>query len=278
MAELTLPHQGFDRVQVHDEHKDNLLERHSAIIERVAGLGRNFFLYLHYSNIHTEIVKNVIRKYKDFDEAYFKNPEENLKRYEQYVQRACDYLEGVINAVEKNRLWGNTLFVILSDHGCGVGERPGEKAYGVYTYDYSIKVFCFFILKNVLPEDREIRAQVRSVDIMPTVLDITGLEPDENYKRIAGESLMGIIEGRETADRLAFCETGGLEGPNPSPYGPNVKCIRSKKWKLIFNSATNKKELYDLENDPREESNCVDKYPDIASKMWDKLIENTRQA
>jgi arylsulfatase A-like enzyme len=277
MAELTLPHQGFDKVAVHDEHKDNLLERHRAIIERVSKTGKDYFLYLHYSNIHTEVVKNVIRKYKDFDEEYFSRQEENRKQYESYVQKACDYLEGIMETVDKKNLWDNTLFVILSDHGCGVGEKPGEKAYGVYTYDYSIKVFCFFILKGILPQDKEIRLQTRSVDIMPTILEISGIRPRERGKKMAGESLMNMINGKETADRLAFSETGGLEGPNPSPYGPNVKCIRSRKWKLIYNSATKKKELYDLQNDPGEKDNCIDRYPDVASKMWGKLVENTRQ-
>lgn len=274
MAELTIPRYGFDKFNVHDEHKDNLMERHQAIIENAAGLKQNFFLYLHYSNIHTEIVKNVIRKYKDFDEEYFSKTDDNLRQYETYVQRACDYLEGIIDQVDKHNLWDNTLFIILSDHGCGIGEKPGEKAYGVYTYDYSIKVFCFFICQKLLPANREITVQVRSIDIMPTVLDILKIKHEIAYKRIKGESLLKIIEGKDTTERVAFSETGGLEGPNPSPYSPNVKCVRSKKWKLIYNTTTQDKELYDLENDPEERNNCIEQYPEVFAEFWEKLREN----
>lgn len=275
MADLTVPHQGFDKVVVHDEHKDNLLERHKTIINNAAKRKKEFFLYLHYSNIHTEIVKNVIKKYGDFDEAYFGKREDNRKRYEEYVQKACNYLEGIIATVDKHNLWENTLFVILSDHGCGIGEKPGEKAYGIFTYDYSIKVFCFFICEQLLPKNEEIKVQVRTIDIMPTILELLHIKQDKTRKRIKGESLMGIIKGEDTQDRLAFCETGGLDGPHPSPYSPNVKCVRSRKWKLIYNTTTKQKELYDLENDPGELDNCIDKHPDVASELWDKLAENT---
>jgi arylsulfatase A-like enzyme len=276
MAELTIPKYGFDEFAVHDEHKDNLLERHKEVIENTVDKCKdnNFFLYLHYSNIHTEIVRNVIRKYQDFDENYFGKINENLRQYETYVQKACDYLEGIIGFLNKNSLWENTLFVVLSDHGCGVGEKPGEKAYGVYTYDYSIKVFSFFIYPKILPMDKEIKLQVRSVDIMPTILDILDIQPDSTYKIFDGKSLMPMILGRDTEDRIAFCETGGLDGPHPSPYSPNVKCVRSKNWKLIYNTTTKQKELYDLKNDPEERNNCVDRYPAEAERLWGELSQN----
>lgn len=274
MAELTIPRQGFDTFNVHDEHKDNLLERHKGIIENAVKTDKNFFLYLHYSNIHTEIVKNVIRKYTDFDDNYFSKISDNRLQYETYVQKACNYLDGIITAADKMDLWDNTLFIILSDHGCSVGEKPGEKAYGIYTYDYSIKVFCFFIYGKLLPVNREVTTQVRSIDIMPTILEILRIQPDNTYKRIKGESLIETLKNNRPADRIAFSETGGLEGPYPSPYSPNIKCVRTEKWKLIYNTNTQKKELYDLENDPGEKDNCLDKYPLVADNLWEKLKEN----
>jgi len=273
MAELTVPRQGFDVFNAHDENKDDLLERHKDIISKAFKLNKKFFLYLHYSNIHTEIVKNVIKKYKDFDKDYFGHKEDNLKRYEIFVQKACDYLEGMMDLMNENDFWKDTLVIILSDHGCSIGEKEGEKAYGIYTYDYSIKVFSFFIYPEVLPLNKEIKTQIRSIDIMPTVLDLLKIPADNAYKRQRGKSLLELIDGRNNSDRLAFCETGGLDGPHPSPYSPNVKCIRTKKWKFIFNSTTNKKELYDLENDPKEENNCLDDYPEITAEFWKQIQE-----
>ena len=33
----------------------------------------------------------------------------------------------------------------MADHGGGVGEKPGEKSYGVFTYDYSIKMWLYLV-------------------------------------------------------------------------------------------------------------------------------------
>lgn len=276
MAELTLPKSGFDVFALHDEYNEDLLSRHKKLIEDTARskAGKNFFLYIHCSNVHTDIVLNVIKKYQPFDENYFGKLEENLKRYESYVQRAANYLEEIILTVDRHNLWEDTIFVVLSDHGCGIGEKPGEKAYGVYTYDYSIKVFAYFIYAKLLPRGKDITLQVRSVDIMPTILDMLNIPARPEYKALEGRSLLPIINGQEAGDRIAFSETGGLEGPHPSPYSPNVKCVRTPEWKLIYNTTTQKKKLYDLKGDPQELNNCLEKYPDIAAGLWNTLKEN----
>ena len=57
--ELVVPKQGFDTFTVHDEINDDLTLRHTELLTDVSKRhknGQNFFLYLHYSNIHTGIM------------------------------------------------------------------------------------------------------------------------------------------------------------------------------------------------------------------------------
>lgn len=274
MNEITAPHQGFDEVLIHDEHTDDLAVRHKGILKRLKNDCKNnpFFVYLHYSYIHREIVKNVISKYEDFDEEYFKNMEENEKKYKEYVQTAGSYLEDVIDESKKLGLYGNDLFVIFTDHGCSVGEKPGEKAYGIYAYDYTLKVWSYFICPGRLPQNREIKNLVRTIDIPATILDILDITPQEGNKKMVGASMLPIIEGKDKTDREAYVETAGLDGPHPSPFEPNIFCVRTKKWKLIYNSTTQKRELYDLENDKQETNNLAGKLPDIEETLF-KTIE-----
>ena len=127
ISKLLIPHQGFSEVSVYDEFKEDLTMRHSKMISDVDRKEGPFFLYLQCGHIHTEMVKNVISKYDDFDEEYFNNREENSRRYNGYVKQVGAYTSKLFELCKNLKLLENTLFIIFADHGCSVGERKGEK-------------------------------------------------------------------------------------------------------------------------------------------------------
>mgnify|MGYP000106016598 CR=1 FL=1 len=104
-----------------------------------------FFAYLHYSKIHHYIKENVFDKHDDFSEEYFSNKDQNLKNYDTYIEEASDYLEKIYQKILNDNLDSNSIIIVISDHGMGVGEKIGERAYGIFTYDYSIRTFAYFI-------------------------------------------------------------------------------------------------------------------------------------
>ena len=112
-----------------------------------------------------------------------------------------------------------------------------------------------------------------SMEVLPTIIELLQISSPKRIKPIFGRSLLPLISGRETEDRVAFSETGGVEGPHPSPNDPNVYSIRDGKWKLIFHRSTNKFELFDIETDPRETSNLYTVYPDKASQLWKCMVD-----
>ena len=64
---LVIPKQGFDNFIIHDEINDNLTSRHIELLEKINRSfldGKNYFLYLHYSKIHTGIMNEVLIKRK----------------------------------------------------------------------------------------------------------------------------------------------------------------------------------------------------------------------
>ena len=64
---------------------------------------------------------------------------------------------------------------------------------------------------------------------------------------------------RKPKDRIAYVETGGLGGPWPSPNSPNVVCVRTPEYKLIYNKTPNTWEFYDLVSDSQENNNIYGK-------------------
>lgn len=266
------PHQGFDEVRVHDEFKDDLLARHKAMLDEVQGR-KPYFLYLHYSYVHREIVTNVIKKFTDSDPAYF-GPEhhnENEARYNSYVDLAEEYMTGLLAHIDRLGVGDDSIVLFMTDHGCGIGEKPGEKAYGIYAYDYTINVWAYLLHERRLPRGLEVPVMVRTIDLAPTLLELCGIDPVEGAKEMQGTSLLPVIDGTDQSDREAYVETAGLDGPTPSPYEANVFCVRNRTWKLIYNSTTKTRELYDLRADPKEQNNLAGTRPDVEDAMFEKI-------
>ena len=255
---LILPYDGFDELKIHDELNDDLTSRHKLLIEKMAEIkkdGKNFFLYLHYSNIHTGIMKQVLQKYDNFSKEYFANKEKNSLFYDELFQRADAYVGDIIEHINNLKLNEDTLIVIISDHGISIGEKFGERAYGVYCYDTTLiatSLFCF-----PKPIKQNYQKQVRSIDILPTILEYLSIPFDKNYREIDGKSLVPLIDGDEDI-RIAFSQSGNPLNSVKPPKEPNVYAIRTDDWKYIKNIHDNSQELYNLQNDPNENSNIID--------------------
>ena len=115
---------GFDELNIHDELHDNLTERHKSLLDKMAKLkqeGKKFFLYLHYSNIHTGIMQEVLKKYDNFSKEYFSNKQKNSKFYDDLFDHADKYLGSVTNYLKILGLNEDTLLIVMSDHGISVG-------------------------------------------------------------------------------------------------------------------------------------------------------------
>ncbi len=272
---LILPKSGFDELTIHDELNDDLTQRHLLLLSNANKLkndGKNFFLYLHYSNIHTGIMQQVLKKYDNFSKDYFSQKNENAKFYDELFENADKYLERIIIECEKLHLIDDTLIVVISDHGISIGEKLGERAYGVFCYDYTLIATSLFFHKSLSP--KFVENQVRSIDILPTILEILKIPIDLDYQKFDGQSLMPILHGDETP-RISFSQSGNPLDSGKPPKEPNVWAIRTDDWKFILNIHDGTEELYDLKNDPNENHNLINQKKDISKKLRLKLKEFT---
>jgi arylsulfatase A-like enzyme len=272
VSKLTIPKQGFDEFNIHDEINDDLTLRHKSYLKRMKEKnenGQKFFLYLQYSNIHTGIMEQVLKVYNNFSEEFFKNIQQNEKRYDLLFKDAENYLENILTEITNLKLDSESIILVMSDHGISVGEKIGERAYGAFCYDYTLRTFAYF-LGNDFPS-KEIKQQVRTIDFMPTILDILDIPFDSKYEKIDGVSLIPLIKGEIVSEKIAFSETGNPQKEKVPPKKPNIKSIRTSKWKLIWNEYNNTKEFYDLENDPNEENNLTGKNFEDENILWSEL-------
>ena len=271
ISEIVIPKQGFDEFQIHDENHDDLTSRHLELIEKTHAKNQNFFLYLQFSGIHTGISNEVLKVYDNFSKEYFKNKKLNEKRYDKLFKKSEFYLEKILEKINSLGLEKNSIILIMSDHGISTGEKIGERAYGAFCYDYTLRTFAYFFMPGFNPI--EISQQIRTIDFMPTILELLHLPLDKNYSKLDGESLLPLIGGQKITEKIAYSESGNpLEEKKP-PKTPNIKSVRTSKWKLIINMYNNSKELYDLEKDPEENTNLIDTNLEIQEILWKNFLE-----
>ena len=267
-SDLTLPRKGFDHYSTFDEEKENHKERHMKLVSEL-DTSKPVFAYFHYGFIHTCLMKDVLKKYDDFSDELFSNHEKNKERYAGYIASAGNYLQGMIEAIKSKGIYDDSMIIILTDHGSSLGEKKGEKAYGSYTYQYTINTWFSILNSGFSP--REIKERVRTIDLLPTLLNICNFKELSYPLTIQGDDLTPMIKGKEHGHRIACCETAPLGGYNPSPENPIVKCILDGDWKYIVNTANSEEELYNIKDDPTEKNNLIESNYQISSELRSKL-------
>ena len=270
--ELVIPKQGLDEFLIHDEMKDDLTQRHKSFLEQMKSKNdqdQNFFLYLQYSNIHTGIMNEVLKVYNNFSKEYFEDREKNEQRYASLFKNAEKYVSEMLQKINELGFLENSIILVMSDHGISVGEKVGERAYGAFCYDYTLRTFAYFLMPGIAPI--EISQQVRTVDFMPTILDYVGIPLDKNYESVDGESLLPLIKGEKISEKIAYSETGNPLQDTKPPKEPNTKSVRTSRWKLILNEYNDTRELYDLFNNPSENENLSGTGLEIEDILFKKL-------
>lgn len=173
------------------------------------------------------------------------------------------YLDALVGRLtERLRVAGvrDVLVVVAGDHGEGLGEH-GEPDHGVFLYDSTLHVPLLLWAPGTLRRARIDRV-VRDIDVMPTLLDLLGLEVPPG---VAGRSLRPLLEGRADPDRLAYAESDYAR----LHYGWSpLRALRDAAFKYV---EAPQPELYDVRADPGETRNLVAEQARVAAALRERL-------
>lgn len=278
-SDLIMPKKNYDEYYISDESEINLKNHHSELLEKMKiknQENQSFFLHLHYSGIHNGIRDSVLKKYTNFSEEFFNDKKHNEERYDKLFNDAEQYIDFIETKLNQLKLLENSIIVIFSDHGMSLGEKFGERAYGALCYDSTIKSFMLYFCKGL--NSRKVSQQIRSVDLMPTILEHIGINLDCKYESIDGQSFFPLLSGSKMKENYAYTETGNPLDTKMPPKKPNTKSIRTSEWKLIVNEYNDSKELYNLKSDPLEENNLINRDLQIESELWIEFLKNQKKA
>lgn len=142
--------------------------------------------------------------------------------------------------------------VLISDHGEEFQEHGSvlhEKLYSTVT-----RIPLIIRLPNDIPPHR-VTEVVETIDLMPTILELTGVPPPPGLQ---GSSLVPLIAGQESAAGMAFGE---------SPFFGHRRFVATGRHKLLLTKSTGAVELYNFADDPTEQMDIADQDPETTSQL-----------
>ena len=179
--------------------------------------------------------------------------------YDAKIKMADEKLIGrLLDTLNKLSIADNTTLVVMSDHGTNLGEHPAKNIpwrkkgtrYPQHTtmYDHDLKV-AMIIKGEGLPKGRTIKGIVRSIDLVPTLLDLVGISTEDYF--FDGLSLLPLIEKDEAREEVYSEDLFEPRGKGA------LQSIRTKDFKFMRNLTLGTEEYYDLNSDPQEQNNIV---------------------
>ncbi len=195
--------------------------------------------------------------------------EESIRRRAEMLLSVDEGLGRLIAALETRGTLDETVIVFTSDNGYFFGEH-GFSIERRMPYDESIRSPLLVRFPPRIAAGRRVEALASSIDIAPTLLELGQAEIGGH---IQGRSLVSLLTG-EPADwrESILIEFYTYENPMPWLVDMDYRAVRTRRHKYIH-WLRHEPELYDLEADPYEMTNLIDRpgMQDVAGELRREL-------
>ena len=203
-----------------------------------------------------------------------------------------DMVGRVLEELDNLGIRENTLIIFVSDHGDMLGDHWLWWK-GGYHWPGGTNVPLFYNWPGHLQEGKSVEGMVQHTDILPTILELVGMDIPPGVQGISQEQVL-TTDSSNTNYEWAYTEAVGSGEYHPEYFDSNGKrenrrsqnpvniyTIRNLDWRISYHSGASTGELYMLKNDPNEFNNLWDD-PDYAGKKTElteilmNRVANTR--
>jgi arylsulfatase A-like enzyme len=175
----------------------------------------------------------------------------------------------LLDWLEKNEKLEDTLVVFTSDNGMNMGHHgvfgKGNATYPLNMFEESIKVPFIMSHPGCIQAGGTNSDLLSQYDFMPTLLEYVGCEVS-SISSLPGKSFNESLcnESSKRHEHIVVFDE----------YGP-VRMVRTERYKYVHRYESGLNELYDLENDPKEERNLIGELEWRATEkeMQDRLFD-----
>jgi len=159
----------------------------------------------------------------------------------------------VLDALDNGDYGDNTYVVLFSDHGFHLGEKERFAKRSLWEDGARVPLI---IVGPGIPKGKVCKKPVQLLDIYPTLLELSNLDPDP---KLEGNSLVPLLKNTES-DWNHYARTC---------FGPGNYAIISEDYRFIqYNDGS--EEFYDHKTDPNEWHNVVE------NPEYSKIVEQHR--
>jgi arylsulfatase A-like enzyme len=263
-----------------------------------------FLLWVHYFGPHSR---------PDWTLSPAEQDRLHRERYDAGVREVDAEIGRLLDELDAQGLAARTLVVLHADHGESLGEN-GLLGHGGLLNEASMEVPLILRLPGAIPAGVRVRALVRNVDILPTVLDVAG---GPAQLELSGRSLLPLARRGalarwltpEEAPRVAYMETfypahkgfamklRGEDGTEQA-VGFARRSVRRGRWRLerrephplydvgpegqpdlsgALGQQVRGEELYDLEDPAGEARNVIAAQPELVAELGALLDADRRR-
>jgi arylsulfatase A-like enzyme len=250
--------------------------------------GENNFAFLHFFDLHFTLSAEFGgREEPDYDEQHiYRNVEQYLGRQQrryydeaEFVGRELELLHDLVDV---------DTTVLTADHGTKMpgehgypwvydsdGNRVGSQFRGVELYDNLVRVPLIFVGEPF--DDRTVHEQVRTIDIVPTLLDALDIDGPETDGTSLYDSLPEFAYSETYHGQLTKENALTREMNERYDFGWNqldsLVSLRSNEWKLICtaNGDIVPTELYHIAQDPSESRNLLNEEEAVVEEYFERV-------
>ncbi|VGO11956.1 Choline-sulfatase [Pontiella desulfatans] len=200
-----------------------------------------------------------------------------IQAYLASVASVDDLIGDILGVVDNSPLKDNTIIVLTSDHGWGMGEK--DYLYKNSLWQESTRVPLVIRAPGIAKAGGATALPVSLIDLFPTLIDLCGL-PSDTMKNEKGRPL----DGHSLKPLLEDPVSGRWDGPDAALtalykwdtyYDPAKQSysLRFKDWRYI-RYQNSKEELYHTARDPKEWTNLAlnPEYAEQLANFRDQLM------